>query len=67
MNDPKKTAEAIKKITEIQSKIKNHTSRISQIDSQKKMQVRMFDQQIQNEQNQINRYLKEVADLKRFV
>jgi division protein CdvB (Snf7/Vps24/ESCRT-III family) len=67
MNDPKKSAEAAKKVVELQNKIKSHTSRIAQIDSQKKTQTSMFDQQIQNEQNQINRYLKEVADLKRLI
>ena len=67
MNDPKKSAEAVKKIADIQSKIKNHTLRISQIDNQKKMQAKMFDQQIQNEQNQIKKYLKEVTDLKRLI
>jgi len=67
MNDPKKSAEAVKKITEIQNKIKNHTSRIAQIDSEKTTRVRAYDQQIQNEQNQINRYMREVADLKRLI
>ena len=67
MNDPKKSAEAVKKIADIQSKIKNHTLRISQIDNQKKIQAKMFDQQIQNEQNQIKKYLKEVTDLKRLI
>jgi len=67
MNDPKKSAEAVKKIAEIQNKIKSHTVRITQIDGQKKMQVRMFDQQIQNEQNQIDRYLREITDLKRLI
>ncbi len=67
MNDPKKSAEAVKKITEIQNKIKNHTSRIAQLDNEKRTRAKVYDQQIQNEQNQINRYLKEVADLKRLI
>jgi hypothetical protein len=67
MNDPKKSAEAVKKIADIQNKIKSHTSRITQIDGQKKMQIKMFDQQIQNEQSQIDRYSKEITDLKRLI
>ena len=67
MNDPKKSAEAVKKIADIQSKIKSHTLRISQIDNEKRSRVKSYDQQIQNEQNQINKYLQEVASLKRLI
>ena len=67
MNDPKKSAEAVKKIAEIQSKIKSHAAKIAQIENEKKMKSKFFDQQIQNEQNQIDKYTKDVADLKRYI
>ena len=67
MNDPKKSAEAVKKIADIQNKIKSHTLRISEIDNEKRSRVKSYDQQIQHEQNQINKYLQEVASLKRVI
>ena len=54
MNDPKKSAEAVKNIQELQNKIQGHLSKISQIENEKKVRMGIFDQQIKSEQNQIN-------------
>jgi hypothetical protein len=67
MNDPKKSAEAVKKIQELQTKIKNHTMRISQIENEKKIKIRFYDQQVQSEQSQINQRTKEIEQLKRQI
>lgn len=67
MNDQQKAAESLKKIQDIQNRIRNHTSRISQIENEKRTKIRYFDQQIQSEQQQIARYTKEINDLKRYV
>jgi hypothetical protein len=67
MNDPKKSAEATKKILDIQAKIKNHTSRISQFENEKKIKIRYYDQQIQNEQKSISQHTKEIEQLKRQI
>jgi DNA-binding response OmpR family regulator len=67
MNDPRKSAEATKKIQELQARIKNHTSRISQLESEKNSKIKHYDQQIQNERHQITQRTKEIDVLKRQI
>jgi hypothetical protein len=67
MNDPQKSAEAVKKIQELQKKIQDHTSRISQIENEKKIRMGIFDQQIKSEQNQINQHKGKIEEFKRQI
>jgi hypothetical protein len=67
MNDPKKSAEAVKKIQELQNKVQSHASRISQIENEKKVRMGIFDQQIKSEQNQINQHKAKIEELKRQI
>jgi DNA-binding response OmpR family regulator len=67
MNDPRKSAEALKKIQELQVRIKSHTSRISQLESDKNNKIKQYDQQIQNERYQITQHTKEIEMLKRQI
>ena len=67
MNDPKKSAEAVKKIQELQNKIQSHSSRISQIENEKKVRMAGFDQQIKSEQNQINQHKAKIEEFKRQI
>jgi chromosome segregation ATPase len=67
MNDPQKSAEAVKKIQELQNKIKQHSSRISQIEYEKNNKIKYCDQQIKSEQDQINQHNKKIDELKRQI
>lgn len=67
MNDPKKSAEALKKIQDIQQKIKGHSAKIAQIENEKKLKIRSFDQQIASEQEQVKRHMKSIDELKRQI
>jgi phage host-nuclease inhibitor protein Gam len=75
MNDPKKSAEAVKKIQEIQKTIASHQTtiariehekgdRIKQIENEKGGIIRNFDQQIKNEQDRIKQYALQIEVLK---
>lgn len=67
MKDPRKSAEAVRKIQDLQGRIKNHTSRISQLESEKNSRIKQYDQQIQNECNQMNQHTREIEMLKRDI
>ncbi len=67
MNDPKKSAEAVKQIQELQKKIQGHATRISQIENEKKVRMGIFDQQIKSEQNQINQHKAKIEEFKRQI
>jgi predicted nucleic acid-binding Zn-ribbon protein len=67
MNDPKKSAEAVKKIQELQNKVKGHSLKISQIENEKKARMNFFDQQIKSEQNQMQQHSKQIDELKRQI
>ena len=67
MNDPKKSAEALKKIQEIKNKINSHTMRISQFEHEKSVKIKNCDMQIANEQNQIKQYSKQIDELKKQI
>jgi hypothetical protein len=67
MNDPKKSAEAVKKVQELQNKIQGHSTKISQIENEKKVRTGIFDQQVKSEQNQINQHKAKIEELKRQI
>ena len=67
MVDPKKSAEAVKKIQDIQRTIASHQSNITRIEREKNDRVRYFDQQIMREQDEIKRQTKAIEDLKRQI
>jgi predicted nucleic acid-binding Zn-ribbon protein len=67
MNDPKKSAEAVKKIQELQNKIQSHSSRVSQIENEKNVRIRYFDQQIKSERDQIQQHSRQIDELKRQI
>jgi predicted nucleic acid-binding Zn-ribbon protein len=67
MADPKKAAEAVKKIQEIQHKITNHQSNISKIEHDKNDRIKYFDQQIKHEQDEIKQHTKTIDELKRLI
>jgi hypothetical protein len=67
MVDPKKSAEAVKKIQEIQHTIANHQSNIAKIERDKNDRNKYFDQQIRHEQDEIKRHTKAIDDLKRQI
>jgi len=67
MADAKKSAEAVKKIQEIQRAIVNHKANISRIEYDKSNKIKSFDQQIFQEQAQINKNTKLIEELKRLI
>jgi uncharacterized coiled-coil protein SlyX len=67
MVDPKKSAEAAKKIQEINRTITNHQSNISRIEREKSDRIRYFDQQIKHEQDEIKRHTRTIDELKRLI
>jgi hypothetical protein len=67
MIDPKKSAEAVKKIQEIQHMIASRQSKISSIEQEKTVKVRYYDQQIKQERDEIVRHTKLIAELKRQI
>jgi len=67
MNDPKKSAEALKRIQELQQKIKGHSTKIAQIENDKKFRIKNFDQQIMAEQEHVKQYSKQIDDLKKQI
>lgn len=67
VTDPKKSAEALRKIQEIQRKIANHEANIKRTEQEKIQRVRIYDQQIQREQDEIKRYSREIDTLKRQI
>jgi TolA-binding protein len=67
MVDPKKSAEAAKKIQDINRTIQNHQTRIKSIETEKANRVRFYDQQIKHEQDEINRHSKLIDELKRQI
>jgi len=67
MNDPKKSAEAVKKIQEIQKTIASHQATIARIEHEKGDRIRYYDQQIRSEQDRIKPYERQIEDLKRQI
>jgi hypothetical protein len=67
MADARKSAEAARRIQEIQRTIANHQTRITTLEREKKDRVRYYDQQIQHEQDEIRRHSKQVEELKRQI
>jgi len=67
MVDPKKSAEAAKKIQEINRKIQTHQTRISSIEYEKANKAKYYDQQIRHEQDEIRRHTKLIDELKRQI
>ena len=67
MVDPKKSAEAARKIQEINRTITTHQSNISRIEREKSDKVRYFDQQIKREQDEIKRHSRTIDELKRQI
>ncbi len=67
MIDARKSAEAVKKIQEIQHTIANRQSNISRIEREKNDRIRYFDQQIKQEQDELKRLGRQIEDLKRQI
>lgn len=67
MADPKQSAEAVRKIQEIQRVIANHQSTISRLEREKSDKVKYIDQQIRREQDEITRQNRQIDDLKRRI
>jgi hypothetical protein len=67
MPDARKSAEAVKKIQDLQRTILNHQSNISRFERDKGERVRYFDQQIKREQDEIKRHNQQIAELKRQI
>lgn len=67
MVDPKKSAEAARKIQEINRTIQAHQTRISSIEREKADKVRNYDQQIRHEQDEIKRHTRLIDELKRQI
>jgi hypothetical protein len=67
MIDPKKSAEAAKKIQDINRTITTHQSNITRIEREKSDKVRYFDQQIKREQDEIKRHSRTIDELKRQI
>lgn len=67
MIDPKKSAEAVRKIQDITRTIQNHQSAIQRIEREKNDKIRYCDQQIKREQEAIQRYTREIDALKRQI
>ncbi|MGA3372454.1 MAG: hypothetical protein ABSC48_11915 [Terracidiphilus sp.] len=65
MADPRQSAEALRKIQEIQRLITNHQSTISRLERDKSEKVKYLDQQIRREQDEIKRYNRQIDDLTR--
>ena len=67
MADPKQSAEAVRKIQEIQRVIANHQSTISRLEREKSDKVKYIDQQIRREQDEITRQNRQIDELKRRI
>ncbi len=67
MVDPKKSAEAARKIQDINRTIQNHRTRISGIEREKADKVKYYDQQIRHEQDEIKRHTRLIDELKRQI
>ena len=67
MADARKSAEAARRIQEIQRTIASHESNVSRIEREKSDKIRYFDQQIQRERDEIRRYARQIEELKRQI
>jgi hypothetical protein len=67
MADPRQSAEAVRKIQEIQRVIANHQSTIARLERDKSDKVKYIDQQIRREQDEITRQNRQIDDLKRRI
>ena len=67
MADVKKSAEALRKIQDIQRTIASHESNILRFEREKSERVRYYDQQIRSEQDRIKQYARQIDDLKRQI
>ncbi len=67
MVDPKRSAEAVKRIQTIQQMIANHQSATTQIEHEKSDRIKHYDQRIKNEQDQIKQLSKQIEELKRQI
>jgi chromosome segregation ATPase len=66
MNDPKKSAEALRKIQEIKQTIASHQATIARIEHEKSDRIRYHDQQIRTEQDRIKQMEHEKEDRIRY-
>jgi flagellar biosynthesis chaperone FliJ len=67
MADPKKSAEAVRRIQDIQRTIASHESKISSIEREKSERVRNYDQQISSEKDRIKQCTRQIDELKRQI
>jgi hypothetical protein len=67
MVDPKKSAEAARRIQDINRTIQSHQTRISSLEREKGEKVKYYDQQIRHEQDEIKRHSRLIDELKRQI
>jgi hypothetical protein len=67
MNDPKRSAEATKRILELQKVISTHQSNLANLNRQKSEKIRYFDQQIKNEEDRVKQHNNQIVILKRQI
>jgi hypothetical protein len=67
MVDTKKSEETLKKIQDLMNKIKTHESRKTQLEYDKNIKNRYFDQQIKFEQDQIKQHSSQIEILKKQI
>jgi hypothetical protein len=67
MVDARKSAEAARRIQEINRTIANHQSSISRLEREKSEKVKYYDQQIRREQDEIKRHTRLIDELKRQI
>lgn len=67
MADPRQSAEAVRKIQEIQRVIANHQSTMARLERDKSDKVKYIDQQIRRELDEITRQNRQIDDLKRRI
>ena len=67
MNDPKRSAEAVKKIQELQKTISTHQANIANLNKQKNEKIKYLDQQIKSEEDRIKQNNNQIDILKRQI
>jgi predicted RNase H-like nuclease (RuvC/YqgF family) len=67
MVDAKKSAEALRRIQDIQRTIAGHESTISRLERDKNEKIKYLDQQVRNEQDRIRQLTRQIDDLKRQI
>lgn len=67
MADAQRSAEAVRRIQEIQRRITTHQSNVSRIEREKAEKAKYLDQQIRSEQDRIKQCTQQIEQLKRQI